>query len=503
MNLKKLKIAITNFVILINPIAQFPQYKEDFYNDIYFINIKRLSYWSYFVILFSVIQLYSDITIKDIYNQKQLDLFLKADVILAIVAVITFILSNFFQPRNAQNIKKFYKVFIYSYIFLHLNWTAVISAVESPTANGMPTFLIGVFSAATIFFTGSLVFLLFLLFCLVTLYITFGILQIDFVILLKEYSTVVTLVIIAWIVSRIILVTRMHTFISSKKLSEANEVLDQKVTERTEDLSKSNNLLIKEIKERKKYEHQLEAAVKKAEEADRLKTVFLANMSHEIRTPLNGILGFSVLLSHENLSAERKLRYNEVVINSGQQLLKIIDDIMDISLIESNQLKLNEMSFSLNYKIKEIYDYFLAHKKSIEKDNIYLFYEIGLKSPDDLIISDPIRLIQVINNLLKNAFKFTFEGKIEFGYKLLINDLLFYVSDTGIGIDAEKREIIFKSFRQGEESLKRSFGGTGLGLSICRGIIEQIGGKIWIDDTFTHGSRFYFSVPYKKALNPQ
>lgn len=483
----------------LNPLLKFPEYREVFYQDIFFNNFNRLRYWSYFLIALTCSQLYTDLTVKGIYTAEQTDIFLKADIVLAFVTLLVFFLTHFYRPAKSDEINLLHKSVIVVYLLFHLSWGAAISATESITTNGLPTYLIGVFSAATIFYTRGSYFILYLISSLITLYFMLDKLLPDKSKIWSEYYSIFTLIIIAWVVSKIIHVTKLNTFIATKKLEETNLNLDKTVKERTSELSNSNEQLMKEISERKKYERELLVAVKNAEEADRLKTVFLANMSHEIRTPLNGILGFGDLLSRGDVPPDRTNKYIDIIMNSGQQLLRIIDDILDISLIESNQLKIHKVPFALNKKIDEVFEFFDSSKKSLGKNNILLNAVKSLPDGQDLILTDPFRLQQVLNNLLKNAFKFTYNGKIEFGYTISDNKFRFFVSDTGIGIDTDKRELIFERFRQGDETLKRSYGGTGLGLSISKGIVEQLGGKIWLDSTFIEGSKFFFTIPQNSA----
>ncbi|MBN2613382.1 MAG: hypothetical protein JXB00_17645 [Bacteroidales bacterium] len=487
----------------INPLYKYPQYKDDFYKSITFSNYLRLRIWTYFLIVLVVFQLYSDLNIKGIYSEKQTELFFQVDIILAVFTLFFFVVSHFFHPDSVKNVRKIHGYIFLCYIFFHLNWGGVVSAIESQTANGLPTYLIGVFSLAALFFVRGWSFLLMLSVSLLTLFLSLRYLHIEQERIVAEYYSVFTLVIIGFLVSKVILTTRLYSFIATKKLEETNDNLDKMVKERTVELSEKNQQLLKEISERKRYERELLLAVKRAEEADRLKTVFLANLSHEIRTPLNGILGFSDLLNKTDVTSDRKKKYVEIIMNSGQQLLRIIDDILDISLIESNQLRVHAIEFNLNDKIREIYDFFYTSAKTSGKDKIRLIPVIGLSDEKGVVFTDPFRLQQVINNLLKNAYKFTFEGEIEFGYECKEKDLLFFVSDTGIGIEPEKREIIFERFRQGDESLKRNFGGAGLGLSISKGIVEQLGGKIWLDISTRKGSRFFFTISKEALLHPE
>jgi len=256
------------------------------------------------------------------------------------------------------------------------------------------------------------------------------------------------------------------------------------------------------------YEEELKRAKEKAEESDRLKTLFLGNISHEIRTPLNGILGFTELLKNPLLSEDRKERYLKLIQLNGHQLLLIIEDIVDISLIEANQLKITYVPVSISSLIKnELIDLFNVLKKNWEKNNIELKYEIKIPEGHDNIYTDPVRLKQVLINLLKNSLKFTETGYVKIGTFLSEKNLVFYVEDTGIGIPPEKREYVFERFRQGEETLSRRYGGIGLGLTIAKGIIEKLGGKIWIDPDFETGTRICFTLKYipatTEALNDQ
>ncbi len=249
-----------------------------------------------------------------------------------------------------------------------------------------------------------------------------------------------------------------------------------------------------DITKLKQYEKNLIMAKEKAIESDRLKTVFLGNMSHEIRTPMNGILGFSDLLLNTDTDEEKRARYLKIIASNGEQLLRIIDDIIDISLIESNQLKIHPAPFNLTHLIDEIVDLFKVLRDSIGKTNIDLNIEYNIKPKESIIISDAIRIKQVLNNLLRNALKFTKEGYVKLVCKKEDSFIYFYVEDTGIGISPEKQNIIFERFRQADERVSREFGGTGLGLAISKGIVEKMGGRIWVDDNYSQGLRICFSI---------
>ncbi len=254
--------------------------------------------------------------------------------------------------------------------------------------------------------------------------------------------------------------------------------------------------IIIDITERRKYIEALKREKTKAEESDKLKSSFLANMSHEIRTPMNAIIGFSDLLASDDLDNEDRKEYIRHIRNSGELLLNIINDIIDIAKIEAGEVKIIEQDCNINDILNESY---VTHKDILtrtKKDrDIQLRFEKGHEN-SFFIKSDPFRIKQVLSNLISNAIKFTDHGEIKFGYEFMDNSyLLFYVKDTGIGLPPDKADIIFERFRQVEESSVRNYGGTGLGLAITKNLVELLGGKIWLDSEEKKGSVFYFTLP--------
>ena len=260
------------------------------------------------------------------------------------------------------------------------------------------------------------------------------------------------------------------------------------------------------IKEIEIANQKLSLAKEKAEESNRLKTAFLANVSHEFRTPMNGIIGFSKLLIDDNTwDIEVVRKYINIIHNSGYILLDLLNDIIDLSKIEANKLKVTLSDFELNKVLDELYSLFISERDSLEK-NIVIEVEKEFEGNDFKIFSDEHRIRQVLYNLLNNALKFTFEGKIKFGYYIDIPNIVFFVSDTGIGLEKNEKDIIFEQFRQVETSSARKFGGPGIGLSISKGIVENLKGKIWVDSEKGKGSTFYFTVPYqlsKRKINTE
>tara|TARA_R110001583_G_scaffold160872_1_gene312783 strand:- start:58672 stop:60726 length:2055 start_codon:yes stop_codon:yes gene_type:complete len=236
----------------------------------------------------------------------------------------------------------------------------------------------------------------------------------------------------------------------------------------------------------------------KAEESDHLKSAFLANMSHEIRTPMNAIIGFSSFLKNPELEVEKRDRFIDVIVNSGERLMTIINDIIDISKIESNQLKVDLDTVNVNSILKEIDEIQKRTNGFIIANKIEIKLNVPKTAKDIFIKTDENRFIQILNNLINNASKFTKSGSIEVGYNLVENPessfLEFYVKDTGCGIPKDKLKMIFDRFSQaGDKDFKT---GNGLGLSICKGLLTEMNGEIWVESEVGVGTTFYFKLPY-------
>ena len=262
----------------------------------------------------------------------------------------------------------------------------------------------------------------------------------------------------------------------------------------------SERLAVQNVK-LKLINDELKSAKEKAEESDKLKSAFLANMSHEIRTPMNAILGFATLIRNRTLTDEKRKQYIDLINSNCRQLLHIITDIIDISKIEAGQINIFNKNFQLN---KILYELYLNYKNQLEvlKKPIELIFSPGMKNDESAIFTDKVRLEQILTNLLSNAFKFTETGSIELGYDIYKKrTIVFFVRDTGIGMNEEEQKIIFDRFRQVSTAYNKLYGGTGLGLSISKGLAEKLGGKIWVESELGKGSTFYFSIPYKPGVN--
>ncbi len=285
--------------------------------------------------------------------------------------------------------------------------------------------------------------------------------------------------------------------VTKSSLEHFNQELENKVLHRTAQLTETNEYLQLEIQEREKTQQALSLAKQEAVSANESKSEFLAKMSHEIRTPTNAVIGLSQLTLKTNLTLSQQ-DLVEKILGSGEDLLRLINDILDYSKIEANKLHLESISFNLTKVIERTVAIcsLKAHEKGIE-----LILDIGQGLPD-FIVGDPLRLQQILVNLTNNAIKFTERGHVIIRVQVVgqKNDdvaLEFSVIDTGIGMTKNQQEKLFQSFSQVDESITRRFGGSGLGLAICHQLVEMMGGSICVNSSYRVGSEFVFSLNAK------
>lgn len=254
-------------------------------------------------------------------------------------------------------------------------------------------------------------------------------------------------------------------------------------------------LIIKDISERKETERKILEAKYKAEESDKLKTAFLSNMSHEIRTPMNAIVGFSDLLLDEQLSPEERRDFIAQINQGADDLMRLIDDIIDIAKIEAGQVNVHIAECFIRELFKELHLMFIQNIRRSGKEQVKLVLKWDWPLNELAIYTDPFRLKQILINLLSNAVKFTEQGEIVLGLKEHPEGIYFYVKDSGIGIRQEKQKVIFDRFMQGHETKTKLYGGTGLGLAISKNLTEILGGMIGVDSKTGEGSTFWFILP--------
>jgi len=238
-------------------------------------------------------------------------------------------------------------------------------------------------------------------------------------------------------------------------------------------------------------EKALLEAKEKVEESANLKREFIQNLSHEIRTPMNGILGFSELLNDSDLTKEKQSEYVEIIQNSSTQLLHVIDDLLEISILDTNQLKKQEGKVNLNKLLEELFSVFQLKNKN---NKVSFCIKKGLPNKQSILLTDKKILKKVLGILIENAFKFTQKGFVELGYQLRGDKIELYVKDSGIGINKENYDLIFELFSQEEKELSQKVGGLGLGLSIAKKSIQLLGGDIRVASEKGKGATFFVTV---------
>jgi signal transduction histidine kinase len=237
-------------------------------------------------------------------------------------------------------------------------------------------------------------------------------------------------------------------------------------------------------------------AEKQAVEYDRLKSAFLQNISHEIRTPLNAIVGFSTLLGEPGLSNAEQLKYTDIITTSTDRLLKVMTDIVEMSKIESKKVNMRKERVNISEMLCRVFD---RYNNRAKEKGITLGFSSQTGDKEVIIVTDNYKLLQVLENLVDNAIKFSMEGNVNFGFEMKDGKVEFFVSDTSPGIPEEQQDKIFNRFYQAESSASRTNTGIGLGLTIARAYVEMLGGEIWFTSKPGQGSVFRFSIPAENA----
>ena len=258
----------------------------------------------------------------------------------------------------------------------------------------------------------------------------------------------------------------------------------------------------RDISKQKFAVQAIEEARRKAEEADALKTAFLQNISHEVRTPLNAIAGFSNVLLHDEVSRPERLNYLQIIVRNCTLLLHVFSDTIKLSKIQSGVEKVEKQHYNINGLVNDIHRQFQYERQQLEKDHLILKPVKGIEHPKFSIICDGSKVKDIMESLMDNALKFTEEGEIEFGYRLIgSSEIEFFVKDTGIGIPDDEFDKIFDRFYQIDLRMKRIYGGSGIGLSLAGDFVKMLGSKIAVESKIGSGSRFSFVLTYENASN--
>jgi signal transduction histidine kinase len=437
-------------------------------------NNSRLRIISLIALCFSIFTLFTDFLVHGVWQGEHLYLYKILDIVFTIISVSA--ISFFFLFKN-KNIT-LQKAGLIFFPFLIIIWSAVITGIGFSML-GFSTLIVVILLVASFLYLNLIVSILYFVSSGLVLMITLFLIG-D----LKDNYLSLTFLLIPIIIISVLISARNYKY-------KINDLFNQgKMVEMNKKLNDSIENLEREVEKRTK---EIMEALKKAEESDRLKSAFLANMSHEIRTPMNGILGFAELLKEPQLTSEEQQDFIKTIGISGARMLNTINNIVDVSKLESGLMKVDIKEANINEKIEFVYKFF---KPEVEIKGLQFIFKNGLQSKEAIIKTDNEKVYGLLTNLIKNAIKFTDEGSIEFGYEKKGKYLEFFVKDTGVGIPENQKELIFERFRKGIESSDRKYEGSGLGLSICKSYVEMLGGKIWVESEEGKGSIFYFTIPY-------
>lgn len=297
-----------------------------------------------------------------------------------------------------------------------------------------------------------------------------------------------------WFVALVLLMFLASFFLILRIRERRHRTIQERLLRNIDE--KTKEIIVKEeiIRERKRVEKVLIEARNKAEQAEKLKTAFLQNMSHEIRTPMNAIVGFSQLLKEEGLEIEQRNEFVEDISVNAESLLKLIDNILDLSKLETDQLEIQIQPYLVNDIVTQLGSEY--HDRLIKLKMEDVSFSMDLPDIEPITLhTDKARLRQILDNLLDNAFKFTEKGMISFGYEIDDKKITFHVKDTGIGLSEEKQKVVFDLFRKIEEDKYKLYGGTGLGLTLSKYLVHLLGGEIDVESEQGIGSRFHFWLP--------
>jgi len=498
--MKKVTFLLTNFWMVFwteltskldRVTLNFPDEREKEYREFYFVRSYKTTRFAYIILSF----LYAFFGYLDSVVAKQ---YINLFIVIRIIVVILLLFVFFYSYSN--KFRDIWQTLIFITYFIGAVGI-ILMLVMLPEVVVYSSGLILVFLAGSV-----LIKLRFLAFSIaswmvIVLYIIAGIVwKVNYIIVLSNSFFFIGAILIGMIAAYRTEVFNRDNFnlylqIAKKniQIEQANRNLEDKVEARTKLLNFRNKELKEEVERRLIIEKELIAAKERAEESDKLKSAFLANMSHEIRTPMNGIMGFANLL-HEAENEEEFKEFVDAIIKSGEHLLNLINDIIDLSKIEAGILKIEKSNFELNRLTKEIYDMFCVDS-NVVNNNLELSFRNGLTDENSIIYTDRVRLKQIMINLVNNACKYTDIGSVEFYYEIIDNSLLFVVKDTGIGIPEESLNYIFDRFMQASNGRTSGRDSTGLGLSITKTYLNLMEGSISVKSTVNVGSEFSFILP--------
>jgi signal transduction histidine kinase len=461
-------------------------------------NFSRMKYLSLILIGYSGFILVLDFGPFKVWDINSIRIYRELDVLLAFFSILSTFFFWFYKNENISLKDSGIK----AAIFFVLLWAGIITGIELTTL-GFSTLIVAalilVFYVYNNFIT-SVIFFLGAFFTFVgTVYLRDGINE-SFK---PAIAVLLPIIVISILISRKNYISKVNELNSIDKLEELNHELND---------IKAN---LEHLVEQRTIE--LSVAKDKAEESDRLKSYFLANISHEIRTPMNGILGFAGLLKEANLSGEDQINYITMIEEGGERMLSIINNLIDISKIESGMTKVVFTETNIKAQLEYIHSFF---KPEIEKKGMQFILNARLNEKENVVHTDKEKIYAILTNLVKNAIKYSETGFIELGCDSTLQhaqsdansptglvreraELQFYVKDTGIGIAPDRHQAVFERFTQADSGDKRAYQGAGLGLAISKAYTELLGGRTWMESEPGKGSVFYFTIPLHPNHNIQ
>jgi signal transduction histidine kinase len=438
-------------------------------------NFYTMRYTILIACVFAVYLLSADYFFLDIWHSQYIQLYRVFDIIFTLIIIPAVLFYWVVKPVNLK--VKMIGSFIFPLLFLL--WSAAITGIDFQSY-GLSTYTIVLLVISFFLYQNLLITIIYFLSSIVTLYTTIYISKGS----LNDFTSLLFLLFPIGLIS-ILMTSRNYRH-------KLNELSNQaQIMEMNKRLVYANENLEKEVETRTK---EIRNALEKAQESDRLKSAFLANMSHEIRTPMNGILGFANLLQEKKVSAEKQKIFIGIIEKSGQRMLNIINNIIDISKIETGQFDIAISTTNVSEHLNFVYAFFIPEA---EKKGLTLTLTNLLRANDSIIETDKEKLCAILINLIKNSIKFTPTGSIEIGCEQEQGTFQFYVKDTGIGISPEHLPVIFNRFSRVNYSLNSGTEGSGLGLAISKAYVEMLGGNIWVNSETGKGSEFYFTLPVK------
>jgi signal transduction histidine kinase/CheY-like chemotaxis protein len=441
-------------------------------------NFSTMKYVSIIALGFAAFVLLTDFLFGKIWSSEYLALYRKLDVIFALIAVSSVFFFWIFKIQNPYHRRTGTILFPLLILF----WSAVVTGIDFKMM-GLTTFLIVLLLFTFFLYLNLLRSVLFLFgaccLLLLTIYYRAGLDQ-NF---LPLVFLLIPVIVFSVLMSARNFKNKRSDFLQQQRIIDLNAIL-----------LNSNENLEKEVQNRT---HEIQIALEKAKESDRLKSAFLANVSHEIRTPMNGILGFSELLKEPGLPGEKQQEFIKIIEKSGQRMLNTINSIVEISKIETGLVYADVKKTNINNQLNGIYSVF---KPDAEAKGLQLSYTNPLPDNESELLIDGEKFTTILSTLVKNAIKFTQTGSIVFGYVKKGSYLEFHVKDTGIGIPESRQKAVFEKFVQADTGDKRAYQGIGLGLAISRFYVEILGGKIWLESKEGRGTLFYFTIPYSVDL---